>query len=173
MDSDSDIQELGNSNLLVDDIVKVTTTTIADHNSNSESVFHSTQKGKWRRQRIESDSTVEVQYSTVEEPVVNPEVMQSQDDVVAELQAKKEVLENKCREMSDKLLEQKMDNAFREFQDEVWEQIGKFCHVLISAYGKNVDTEPSVVKAREDLCKSCETRQFMGHTLWVSPHFVD
>ena len=111
--------------------------------------------------------------STVEEPVVNPEVMQSQDDVVAELQAKKEVLENKCREMSDKLLEQKMDNTFREFQDEVQEQIIKFRHVLMSAYGKNVDSEPSVVKAREDLCKSCETRQFMGHTLRVGPHFVD
>ena len=99
--------------------------------------------------------------------------MQSQDDVVAELQAKKEVLENKCREMSDKLSEQKMDNAFRDFQDEVREQIGKFHHVLMSAYGKNVDTEPSVVKAGEDLCIACETRQFMGHTLRVSPHFVD
>ena len=175
LDSDSDIQELGNSNPPVDDIVKVTTTTTADHNSDSESVFQSAQKGKWRRRRIESGSTVEVQYSAVEDPVVNPkvEVMQSQDDVVAELQAKKEALENKCREMSDKLLEQKMDNAFRDFQDEVREQIGKFRHALMSAYGKNVDTEPSVVKAREDLCEACETRQFMGHTLRVSPHFVD
>ena len=104
---------------------------------------------------------------------MNPDVMQSQEDVVAELQAKKEVLENKCHEMSDKLLEQKMDNAFRDFQDEVQEQIGKFHHVLMSAYGKNVDTEPSVVKAREELCEVCESRQFMGHTLRVGPQFVD
>ena len=48
LDSDSDIQELGNSKppVPVDDIVKVTNT---NHNSDAESVFHSAQTAKWKR----------------------------------------------------------------------------------------------------------------------------
>ena len=53
--------------------------------------------------------------------------------------------------MEEKLLEQRMDNTFRGYQDDLREEINKFCSVLMSAYGKNLATEESVVKARESL----------------------
>ena len=75
--------------------------------------------------------------------------------------------------MEEKLLEQRMDNTFRGYQDDLWEEINKFHSVLMSAYGKNLAMEESVVKARESLQKLCSTDQYMGYTRRVGTDFVE
>ena len=93
--------------------------------------------------------------------------------VVMELQQKKADLEDWCREMEEKLLEQRMDNSFRGYQDDLWEEINKFCSVLITAYRKNLVTIESVVKVRESLQQLCSTEQYMGYTRHVGTDFVE
>ena len=66
-----------------------------------------------------------------------------------------------------------MDNTFRGYQDDLWEEINKFHSVLMSAYGKNLVTEESVVKVRESLQKLCSTEQYMGYTRHVGMDFVE
>ena len=75
--------------------------------------------------------------------------------------------------MEEKLLEQRMDNTFRGYQDVLREEINKFHSVLMSAYGKNLATEESVVKVRESLQKLCSTEQYMGYTRHVGTDFVE
>ena len=75
--------------------------------------------------------------------------------------------------MEEKLLEQRVDNTFRGYQDDICEEINKFHSVLMSAYGKNLVTEESVVKARESLQKLCSTEQYMGYTRRVRTDFVE
>ena len=90
-----------------------------------------------------------------------------------ELQQKKADLEDRCREMEEKLLEQRMDNMFRQYQDDIREEINKFHSVLMSAYGKDLATEESVLKVRENLQNLCSTEQYMGYTRRVRPDFVE
>ena len=75
--------------------------------------------------------------------------------------------------MEEKLLEQRMDNAFRGYQDNLQEEINKFHSVLMSAYEKNLVMEKSVVKTRESLQKLCSTEQYMGYTRRVGMDFVE
>ena len=75
--------------------------------------------------------------------------------------------------MEEKLLKQRMDNTFRGYQDDLWEEINKFRSVLMSAYGKNLVTEESDVKVRESLQKLCSTEQYMGYTRRVGMDFVE
>ena len=75
--------------------------------------------------------------------------------------------------MEEKLLEQRMDNTFRGYQDDLQEEINKFRSVLMSAYRKNLVTEESVVNARESLQKWCSTEQYMGYTRRVGMDFVE
>ena len=101
------------------------------------------QKKKKKRACIESTSTVDQQEEKCE--------VDTEDDpeaaVVMELQQKKADLEDRCREMEEKLLEQRMDNTFRGYQDDLQEEINKFHSVLMSAYEKNLVMEESIVKA--------------------------
>ena len=73
------------------------------------------QKKKKQCARIESTSTIEQQEEKHE--------VDTEDDpeaaVVMELQQKKADLEDRCREMEEKLLEQRMDNMFRQYQDDI------------------------------------------------------
>ena len=75
--------------------------------------------------------------------------------------------------MEEKLLEQRMDNMFRQYQDDIREEINKFCGILMSAYGKDLATEESVLKARENLQNLCSTEQYMGYTRHVGADFVE
>ena len=118
---------------------------------------------------IESTSTIDQQDERCEmEMAEDPEAA-----VVMELRQKKADLENQCREMEEKLLEQRMDNAFRKYQDDLREEINKFYGALMSAYGKNLATEKPVVEARDSLQKLCCTEQYMGYTRCVGTDFVE
>ena len=75
--------------------------------------------------------------------------------------------------MEEKLLEQRMDNMFRQYQDDIREEINKFRGILMSAYGKDLATEESVLKARENLQNLCSTEQYMGYMRRVGADFVE
>ena len=94
-------------------------------------------------------------------------------DVLTDLRQKKADLEEKCSEMERKLMEQRMDNQFRDFQDEIREEINRFRSALMGAFGKNLAVESMVVEARERLRRLCVTAQFMGYTRCVSTDFVE
>ena len=94
-------------------------------------------------------------------------------DVLTDLRQKKADLEEKCSEMERKLMEQRMDNQFRDFQDEIREEINRFGSALMGAFGKNLVVESTVVEARERLRRLCVTVQFMGYTRRVSTDFVE
>ena len=94
-------------------------------------------------------------------------------DVLTDLRQKKADLEEKCSEMERKLMEQRMDNQFRDFQDEICEEINRFCSALMGAFGKNLAVESMVVEARERLRRLCFTVQFMGYTRRVSTDFIE
>ena len=66
-----------------------------------------------------------------------------------------------------------MDNKFREFQDDIRDEINKFRCALMAAYGKNLAVESTVVDAREQLRKMCETVQYMGYTRCVGTEFLE
>ena len=66
-----------------------------------------------------------------------------------------------------------MDNKFREFQDDIRDEINKFRCALMAAYGKNLAVESTVVDARERLRKMCETVQYMGYTRRVGTEFLE
>ena len=99
--------------------------------------------------------------------------MEDDADVLTDLRQKKADLEEKCSEMERKLMEQRMDNQFRDFQDEIREEINRFRSALMGAFGKNLAVESTVVEARERLRRLCVTVQFMGYTRRVSTDFVE
>ena len=53
-------------------------------------------------------------------------------------------------------MEQRMDNQFRDFQDEIREEINRFCSALMGAFGKNLAVESTVCggkgKAQKTVC---------------------
>ena len=58
-------------------------------------------------------------------------------------------------------------------QDDIREEINKFRGILMSAYDKDLATEESVLKARENLQNLCSTEQYMGYMRQVGPDFVE
>ena len=81
--------------------------------------------------------------------------MEEDPDVITELQQKKADLDVRCKEMEDKLFEQQMDTAFREYQDDMWEEINRFSCAL-GAYRKDLAVDKNVVEARRKLQLLCE-----------------
>ena len=57
--------------------------------------------------------------------------------------------------MEDKLFEQKMDTAFREYQDNMWEEINKFSCALMAAYGKDLAVGKMLWKQKKKGCNCC------------------
>ena len=166
LDSDNDVQEVR--------IKKLDSTQlkiVQSSNSGSEGIpsAQATQKKKKQCACIASTSSIEKQEEKHE--------VDTEDDpeaaVVMELQQKKADLEDRCREMEKKLLEQRMDNMFRQYQDDIREEINKFRGILMSAYGKDFATEESVLKVRENLQNLCSTEQYMGYMRRVGPDFVE
>ena len=99
--------------------------------------------------------------------------MEDDADVLTDLRQKKADLEEKCSEMERKLMEQRMDNQFQDFQDEIREEINRFRSALMGAFGKNLAVESTVVEARERLRRLCVTVQFMGYTRHVGTDFIE
>ena len=99
--------------------------------------------------------------------------MEDNADVLTDLRQKKADLEEKCSEMERKLMEQRMDNQFRDFQDEIREEINRFRSALMGAFGKNLAVESMLVEARERLRRLCVTVQFMGYTRRVGTDLVE
>ena len=160
-DSDSDVQELNKPDS--------TQTKVVATDSGSEDITsgQSTQKKKKKRARIDSSSTGD------QMPEKGDLEAEEDPAVVSELRQKKADLEEKCSEMERKLMEQRMDNKFREFQDDIRDEINKFRCALMAAYGKNLAVESTVVDARERLRKMCETVQYMGYTRRVGTEFLE
>lgn len=120
-----------------------------------------------KRNRIDSGSTaVDVVESQHEEA-------DDDSEVVSELKRKKDQLEEKCREMEQQLLGQRMENAFRHFQQQITKEIRNLRSALIGAFGRDVETDERVVEALAGLNRSCCTKQYMGYTIRCGTDFVD
>ena len=115
LDSDSDVQEVRIKKL---DSSQPKIVQSSDSSSEGIPSAQATQKKKKQCARIESTSSIEKQEEKHE--------VDTEDDpeaaVVMELQQKKADLEDRCREMEEKLLEQRMDNMFRQYQDDIREE---------------------------------------------------
>ena len=163
--SDSDIQEV---------IEKPDSTQpkVVDYNSDSGSEdlasAQLTKQKKNRKTRARIDSSSTEQQTEKCDAETEEEV-----DPLADLRQKKADLEEKCTEMERKLMEERMDNKFREYQDEIRDEINKFRHALMGAFGRNLAVDPKVVEARDALSRACCTAQFMGYTRRVGTDFVD
>ena len=112
LDSNSDVQEV---RIKKPDSTQPKIVQGSDSGSEDIPSAQVSQKKKKQCARIESTSTIEQQEEKCE---VNTE-----DDpeaaVVMELRQKRADLVDRCREMEEKLLEQRMDNMFRQYQDDI------------------------------------------------------
>ena len=163
--SDSDIQE-------VTEKPDSTQPKLVDYqtDSGSEDIASAqvTKHKKKRKTRARIDSS-----STEQQTEKRDAETEEEADPLTDLRQRKADLEEKCTEMERKLMEQQMDNRFRDYQDELRDEINKFRNALMGAFGKNLSVEPKVVEARDALRRLCCTVQFMGYTRRVGTDFVD
>ena len=147
-DSDSDIKEVQEVERHKPYSTQPKVVQGSDSGSEDIALEQTTQKKKKKRARIESSSSVGKHVESHE--------LETQDDpdVVMHLRQKKADLEERCKEMEAKILEQNMDQAFRQYQDDIWEEINKFRHALMSAYRKNLVVK-KLLWMQEKVCESC------------------
>ena len=86
---------------------------------------------------------------------------------------RRQTWEERYAEMERKLLEQRIDNRCREFQDQICEGINHFRSALMAAFGKNLAVEKTVVDARESLRRLCVRMEYMGYIIRVGTDFVE
>ena len=165
--SDSDIQEVKEASK--PDSTQPIIQGNSDSGSEDLTSAQLTQRTKKRKMRARIDST-----SSADQQQDKPDLdAEDETDIVNDLRQKKADLEERYAEMERKLMEQKMDNRFREFQDEIREGINKFQSALMVAFGKNLAVESMVEDARESLCRLCVAMDFMGYIIHVGMDFVE